>query len=665
MNAEKNAIPRVPLLWLAAALLFTVPPMFGNIAAWVPLCFVASLVAKFWMEKRGWRLRSAAWKIAGAAVVLGGVEATYHSLIGLEPGLSIYMLLISVKILEAYTTRDFHTLALLGWFLSLAGLFVSQSLGAGLYAGVAFCLIITAVLRFHLGGAPGERNVRRPLKLAAGLVLQAAPLVIVMFFLFPRGSGAFRFEFHRSFFNRSGMSDHLQPGSVASMALSNDVAFRAEFPDGNVPRPAAMYWRGAVLTKDEGLTWYPGVGTGDVMTRGSGNPIRQRIIIQPNGGQWLFALDWPVGNSHDSLLLSGNVLRANKSIYSPRRYEVISYPTNWKRTLSDRERAVCLQLPDKIPARANQLVQSWMAEGGDPHAMVTRALQFFRKENFRYSLSPGEYNANGFDEFLFRRKIGFCEHYAAAFGTLMRLAGIPSRVVVGYQGGQFNGLGGYLVVRQSDAHAWCEVWLPDVGWQRVDPTAAVAPGRVDLGFSSYMDMSSASSAGAAGIGDLRVSGAWGSQTLIRKMQMAWDTISYEWDVHVLNFDEESQQTFFFGLGFFDLRPLHMLGWLALVIGGLVCAQSLWSWWRNRIVPDALKSLYARFCRRVGKLGVTREPWEGPGRFSERAAQLLPAHAEPIRRIAALYASLRYSALPATTARTRELREEISGFCKSR
>ena len=663
---KKQAIPRKPLLWYAAALLFSVPPMFGNLAWWVPVTFLVVLIAKFRMEQRGIRLRSIPWKLAAAAAMLGAVHLQYHVFTGLEPGLSISILLIAIKILEAHTARDFHILALLGWFLGLAGLFVSQGIGAGLYATLTFWLILTAVAQFHGGASQG--GIIAPLRSSFRLMLAAVPLIAVMFFLFPRGSGPFRFELNHAMLNRTGMSDQLSPGSVASLALSNEVAFRVEFPDGNVPRSSNLYWRGAMLMKDEGLAWSPIRETlGPSRTEDiKGVPVHQIIVVQPNNGQWLFALDWPAKPaSRDMVLQAGYILHSTKHLYSPRKYEINSFPYNRQTRLRSLERRACLQLPEVIPARASKLVQSWTADGAPPRTIVARALDFFRKENFTYSISPGPYGDDGLDDFLFNRRVGFCEHYAAAFGTLMRMAGIPTRVVVGYQGGQFNSLGDYLVVHQSDAHAWCEVWFADTGWERTDPTAAVAPGRLDMGLAGYMDMSAASHTGAGAIGDLQASGVWGNQPIFRKLQLAWDTISYEWDAHVLNFDEETQQTFFVNLGMVDTRALRLLGWLTLAVIFLLCLQSIWLWWRARVSGDPAKALYDRFARRVAVLGVEREPWEGPMHFAARASGQLPSHAPEIVRITRIYTTLRYSQpedQAAETAATRELKQEIKAFC---
>src|SRR5437763_8996573 len=200
----------------------------------------------------------------------------------------------------------------------------------------------------------------------------------------------------------------------------------------------------------------------------------------------MFALDRPVTASPGAFLTPGNYLWSWQPIMKPRRYEVRSSLEMARQELQPRERERLLEVPASISPRARELAQSWRATDPDPHAIVGRALDFFQTQRFRYSLSPGEYKRNDLEEFLFRRRIGFCEHYAASFATLMRLAGVPARVVVGYLGGEFNDLGDFFLVRQADTHAWCGVWLPENGWTRVDPTSAVAPGRASLDLTSYL-----------------------------------------------------------------------------------------------------------------------------------------------------------------------------------
>jgi len=664
-GAQPYVIPRRPLILLAVAMLFTVPPLFGNLVWWVPASFVGSLLARFLMEWYGTRLRSRIWKLIFMTAGVGGVALSYRTLIGPEPGLCICLVLIAVKILEAHTARDFHILAALGWFFSLAVLMISQGLGTALFSGAAFLVVLASVLQFHRR-SPARRAFLVPLQNSAILILQALPLVIILFFFFPRGSGGFRFIMNRSATGSTGMSDTLSPGGIASLALSNAVSFRVEFPDGGMPPPPELYWRGGVFTKGDGLNWRPTKAAALWWNPEplEGKPIRQRIILQPHGNRWLFALDKPGPAPRGARLASGNVLIANQAVFSTFQYEVTSQSENGKSEILPTERKICLQLPPTISPTIRALAQSWKNDTTDSHAIVGKGLQFFQNGKFRYSLSPGDYGEDGLDDFLFRRRTGFCEHYAAAFATLMRAAGIPSRVVVGYQGGEFNALGRYLVVRQSYAHAWCEVWVPGGGWERVDPTAVIAPERVNMGFDSFIQMRAASGAGATEAGISRISMALRRGGILHDLQLAWETLGYEWETHVTGFDEEAQQSLFFRFGLLDSGPAMLLGWLVMAGSVVMALQTFLVWWKARPVRDPLVLLYERFCRRAAALGAIREPWEGPQRFAGRASQSIPAQAERIRRIAALYTGLRYSASPVEGEKS-ELAREIKRFCRGK
>src|SRR5947209_15507466 len=246
-------IPRRPLLWLAAALLFTVPPMFGSLATWVPCLFLLALALKFWMEPRGYRLRFATLKLVLAAVALFAIFASYGSLHGVEQGVSLVVVLMSLKVLEAHTAREFQVMVMIGWVLCLCGFFLSQDFAIALCLLTAFALLLVALVQFHRGSSPGP--FWPPLGPACKLLVQAAPLVILLFLLFPRINTSFRFEFRAIRSASSGFSDRLSPGSIAALANSSDIAFRAEFPGVKTRPPGPMYWRGVVMWHCEGWEW--------------------------------------------------------------------------------------------------------------------------------------------------------------------------------------------------------------------------------------------------------------------------------------------------------------------------------------------------------------------------------------------------------------------------
>jgi len=665
MKREKDStvIPRRPLLWLAAALLFLVPTMLSSLAIWVPLVFLASLLAKFWMEKKDRRLRSALWKTVLAIVGLGAVIASYGSLVGVEPGVSILLILASLKILEAHTPRDFHVLVMVGWVLCLCGFIMSQEFTVALCVLTAFVLLVAALIQFHRRRAPGGA-FWPPLATSGKLFLQALPLVVILFLLFPRGTGAIRLRLPGSPADSTGFSGKLSPGTVASIATSEELAFRAEFPDGNMPPRSALYWRGAVLWEGGGLDWHTGEGLGKAQTgeRPSGESVRQRITLEPHAGRWLFALDRPLAAPPGATLAPGRYLHTPRPNARMRRYEVLSAPHATEDELRPRERIAFLRLPASISPEVRHLAQTWTAQDSAPRAVVKAGLEFFRTQGFVYSVSPGQYEgATALDDFLFRRKIGFCEHYAGTFATLMRAAGIPSRVVVGYLGGQFNQFGDYLLVRQSEAHAWCEVWIPETGWERVDPTSVIAPERLNLG--SLREMRAAAAQAETRGSESSTARASAVSRVFDDARLAWDTVSFAWDTRVLSFDLDAQREFFTPLRIDGWSGGSYLLWIAALAAGVLASYAAWIRWTARPRPDPLRALYDQFCLEAGRLGAPRLASEGPANYARRAANRIPQQADRIQRIMESYIALRYSSRPAS-ALLDDLTAQVRAFTKA-
>ena len=371
----------------------------------------------------------------------------------------------------------------------------------------------------------------------------------------------------------------------------------------------------------------------------------------------MFALDRPVEAVPNAMLARGDYLWSKEPIRRSRRYDVTSSESS-ENEMTAGQRAEALDFPTSISPAVHDLVNSWTAQNHDPHAVINSALQFFRTQRFSYSLTPGEYD--DLDEFLFRRRAGFCGHYAASFATLMRVAGIPSRVVVGYLGGEYNDLGHFFLVRQSDAHAWCEVWLAENGWTRVDPTSAVAPGRASLDLTSFLETRTAS--GQMGESRNSVIAQFLRSAIFTNARFIWETLSYEWDTQVLAFDSDVQDVLLSSIGIASRGPLFLVAEILLVVVALLAIYFAWMQLRTRSRVDRVKTLYKHFCRKAARLGVPRDPYEGPLDFARRAAHSLPNESNRIRQIASTYILLRYAPQPAPGMLNRFARQ-VSAFGK--
>lgn len=636
-----SAIATAPLVGISTCLLLAAAPIFSRIAGWAVALLLIGSLARLHLNRRAARLPSLALKVVFFGLSAGGIALTYGTMVGIEPGMTVLIVLVALKVIETNGERDFQVLVLLGYFLCLCALFFSQDLLLWLYVGAVFVLLTATLVRFHRGAETG--GAARPIRLAATLLLQAAPIIVLLFLFFPRTSTGFRFQFSRSLLGTGGMSDRLSPGSISSLALSEEVAFRVDFPDRSTPPISQLYWRGAVLWRGDGLTWVAGPQlplerrTGQL----TGPEIRQRISLQPHGGRWIFALDRPVGDQPRFETMPGGYLLNPRLIFNPLLYEIVSRPENHELALPVDQMRAALAVPARLSPQVVALVEGWRRGAAGGREIIERALHHFHEEKFGYSLNPGTYGENALDDFLFQRRIGFCEHYAAAFATLMRVAGLPSRVVIGYHGGELNRMGNYVIVRQSDAHAWTEVWLQDSGWTRVDPTEVIAPDRISSGLASFLQ-----TRGAAGeeAGGNNSDTAIGWRDLMRELRLTWDGINYQWELRVLNFDEDTQRAFLSQLGF-DGRWTEVAGWSAGLVMALLGMLSLWLRRSGRAPQDEAGSAWSEFCRALAAAGVPREPWEGPLHFGERAATTFDEHRAAILSVADLYARVRYAATP--------------------
>src|SRR5258707_2791258 len=323
-----------------------------------------------------------------------------------------------------------------------------------------------------------------------------------------------------------------------------------------------MEWGGPYEPRPKSSSFTRGFAgsSGRPVSSANAKEIQQRITLAPNGARWMFALDRPIKAVPGAMLARGDYLSSVQPIRKSRQYEVVSSEFSGSE-ITAKERADSLEVPASISPAVRDLAYSWTVQNHDPRGVISSALRFYRTQGFSYSLTPGEYE--DLEEFLFRRRVGFCEHYAASFATLMRLAGIPARVVVGYLGGEYNDLGHFFLVRQADTHAWCEVWLPEKGWTRVDPTTAVAPGRASLDLTSFLER---------GIASGQMEGRRSAfvtklarSALFTDVRLVLDTLSYEWDTRLLAFDADVQEMFLDSIGLANRGSLVLIIEILIVV----------------------------------------------------------------------------------------------------
>lgn len=632
----ENLGPRSALRLLCGAMLLGLLPLFGYVSVVSVLLLLIVLLYRLTGRHltRGWVNLG---RLVIGTIGVAAIYARYGGFLGMEPGISVLVLLIALKAVEARNRRDFRILTLLALFLCLTMLFYSQSLPMVSFAVVVLALALGGLILLE---TRGESSSLRALGEAGRLLLMAVPLVALLFVLFPRNLEV-SFALRRGLFAQSGMNDELRPGSVSSLALSNEDAFRVTFPDGEIPPQSQLYWRGAVLTYGNGMEWDPGVedwGAWREQTLG-GPLIRQRILLRPHGDFWLYALDRPAADVGTGLLRPGHVLRSRTRINTRISYDAISRMEDTETVLSANEKTLLTRAPRQVSARVRNLVEELTGEESQPAEIVQGALRFFRRNNFTYTISPGELTGDELDQFLFEQRAGFCEHYAASFATLMRLAGLPSRVVVGFQGGEPNRAANYVIVRNSDAHAWTEVWLEGKGWERVDPTSVVAPGRLVSGMDTFLQGGTDAAAEAGGLA--QSSGAIGLRAIWQEVRLTWDNVQMQWDLHVMDYGREQQQTMLSLAGLSWMGARKLLAAMAAILFLAATLAAIWFSISNRVQDDPVGRLYASFCARAARAGIPRERAEGPSAFARRVAEAFPGRAGAIEAFASEYLRRRY------------------------
>ena len=578
-------------------------------------------------------------------LVIGAVLARFHTVSGPAAGGAFLCAMVGLKFLETRDRRDAGLLLCLSYFLAVSIFLSSQSIATAAWVllSVAVTTVALTVLAVPVGPPMGLR-VRR----SAAVLMQAVPIMLVLFVLFPRIPGPL-WSIGGEETARTGLDDRMSPGDITRLTRSAAVAFRVQF-EGEPPPPEARYWRGPVFWEFDGRTWsegqpvYPAVAP----PRAAGRKHAYSVLLEPHGRRWVFALDVPISAGRSVQRGAGYGLTTENRVENVRRFRLrsaLDYRLEPQLPAPRRRRA--LELPPDSAPQARALAIQWRVAANGPRGVVDRALEYLRTRDFIYTLSPPALDANPIDTFLFETRAGFCEHFASAFAVLMRAAGVPARVVTGYHGGETNALGDYMIVRQSDAHAWTEVWLPEQGWTRVDPTGAVSTTRLSTGIASV--------AGAdRELSPLSRSGGG----MLKHVALAWDSVNHGWNRFVLGYDTGMQTRLLERMG------LARLGdWALAAITAAAAALVMAAVWVFALTPrgprDPVTRHWRRACRRLRRVGIEPGPAEGPVDLAARVQRQRPDLGPAFDRIVRLYVDLRFR--PPGDATPGELGRAVRAF----
>jgi len=565
---HQPGIPSPPVYWTLAAFgVATVPHL---LAFPVPVSLAILLILAFrcvacW---RGWKPLPMWFRFLITIGLIGLVAISFGGLWGRRTATALLCVMMAAKTLEMYKVRDLRLLAAVCFFLITTQFLFNEGLFYFAYLLFGCWTATTALLRIQRvrtrDGVFEDRLLdHRTLSLEAGrLLLISTPIALAMFLLFPRLAEPLWGVPDSALDGKTGLSESMSPGSISTLYADDSPAFRVEFDSNQPPPNDQRYWRGPVLWNFDGDTWGPSITSFQNLSRqveASDQAIAYEVQLEPHERRWLLALDLPAQTDYEESLLSLDYqLVSEDPITSLTAYRVISNPDHLDSpALQPLRRMIATRLPDNRNPRTQAMAQEWRERYPDDRDLTEALLQWFSEEPFFYSLDTLPLGRHSADEFLFDLREGYCEYYASAFAVFMRAAGIPTRIVTGYQGGFWNAAGQYLLVRQSDAHAWNEVWLEGEGWVRFDPTAAVSPLRIREGSSVALNRS--------GFFD------W---PLISPLRNQVDRLQHAWNQWVLGFDSRAQVELLQRLGLPELRPNQIALLMIVVVAALAVPVAL-------------------------------------------------------------------------------------------
>ena len=624
------------LTWLIATLVLAILPHTYRVVWWIIPMFAILLLGRYLMTSKQLSLPNPRLIFVLALLMLIGILLSYSPNFGRNASIAALVVLCGLKLLEMKNQRDALIICFLSYFLIITHFFYSQSILTALY--MALVMLVTTATLISLNDTNNSLATRQRLRLSGTLLMQALPVMLVLFVLFPRVAGNFWSLPKDARSGVTGLTNSMSPGDVSNLTLSNAVAFRVKFK-GEIPPPAQLYWRGPILWWTNGRRWevasdhYGRVRRTRLQVKGQ--PYDYTVTLEPHYERWLFALDLPINRPSQGFFTPDYQLIATFPVRQRLQYKLRSYTDYNANLLTYEQSRLGLQLPRGKHPRARALARQWRHLR--PQAIVQQALEYFNQKPFSYTYSPPILLNDTVDEFLFETRQGFCEHYAAAFTILMRAAGVRTRVVTGYLGGMINPVDNYLVVRQRDAHAWNEVWLPKQGWVRVDPTNAIAPERIEQGIDAALPTE---------FRPLGLDIEWDNDSSIarlwQKIQNRWDAFNNSWNQWVLGYDAVIQRKLLNRLGLNTIDWFGMTTLLVVIIAGLLLSYVSWMFLHSRWqVRDPVQRVYLRFCKKLARHGLPRLPYEGPLTYANRISTIRPDLSTAVQQIVELYVQARY------------------------
>lgn len=651
-------------LVLFSGILFVLLPHFSHIPVWLTLASIALLSWRSAIVLFDLPVPGKAILLILTLLLLTGIIFSYQTIVGRNAGSALLLGLLCLKIFEITSFRDISVIINLALFSIVINFLFSQTIPVALTMIVALIFIFASLISFqHIRDKTSVTfslstfTIKEKLhfSLAGKLLLQAIPLSLVLFFLFPRVDNPLWGLPEDAFSAKTGLSDSMSPGRISKLSNDNSVAFRVNF-ESEIPRQSALYWRGPVLWNFDGYNWTAPEPERLVLPSlnytAQGEVTKYSITMEPHNNYWIFALDIPSKMPEATRLSVDMQLVSFKRIQKIQRFDMESYTNYLLAKVNNLNQQRYLQLPGnpQLLQRSRELMRQ-LHQPGNPEQTIANVLNLFANGEFYYSRNPPLLFDDPVDEFLFTSKRGYCEHYASSFTTLMRLAGIPARVVTGYQGGEINPIDDFMTLRQSDAHAWSEVYIESKGWIRVDPTAAIPPANIENTADAQRLNSSQEKPTTI------YETSWLTRSF-KQARFAWDAINNRWNQWIIGYNAKKQKSLFSAIGIPEISWQGLSQLLFSILGILTAVLAYFIFKpANRSVSEVEK-YYARFLKKLSKRGIEKHPAEAAGNFAIRAVESIPDQQAHISNITELYQRLRYRN---ESAVKKEFIEKVQNF----
>ncbi len=644
-------IPEKHLMALLIAVAFIVLPHAWNLP---PAIFAFFSILLIWRFITIWKKQWLPDKALIFLLTISGMVilfAQYHTVFGRDAGTSLFITALGLKLMETRKPKDVILITYLAFIVAASLFLYLQNIFMAAYIFLVCILLFGTLVLIN----NPRQHLLPTFKQSFIILFQALPFMIVMFIFFPRLEAPKWMFLNDSHAAQIGLGNTLEPGSISRLGQSDALVFRVRF-SGTIPPPNERYWRGPVFSYTDGKRWSQiKAESNEIKTikpEFSGTPYVYTVLQEPQKQNWIFALDLPAKYPAQTVRNASYQLLSSKNPQNRAEYQITSYTKFNTGQITQKEMVDNLQLPERPSKKLVDLVAKLKGSSQNPRQLIKNTLNFFSNSDFYYTLRPPLMPEKPIEAFLLEHRRGFCSHYATAFVYLMRIAKIPARVVTGYQGGKFNEMGNFLEIRQANAHAWTEVWLEREGWIRIDPTAAIAPERIEQDVNIDLQIAYGE------VNFLRnqsenILGKW-----LKHAGLIWDNVDYHWQLWIINYASSNQKSLLQLLG---IQRLEMLGYLLIGIFSVLTSVLIFIMFYKKHTPDDIVlSIYQRFCSKIATKGLIQTTGEGAKDFAHRCKHKLPHLANQIDAVSSLYLQIRYGKLNSPD-KIAELKSLVSSF----